>query len=385
MAAAQNQSADSPLAQPVTAVWGVGSERVKLLGKLGLHTVEDLLLHKPRRYEDRRKFLPIRQLQLKEAATVRGKVIAAGVKRWRKGQRAMFECILEDDSAAHLHCRWWQAQPWMEEYYAVGREFLVFGKPESLRPRTMDHPETEPMESSEDEFIHVNRIVPIHPLTEGLTARAMRTLVWRALEKFEKLIPEPEHGVLLSGGSRGAPPEGGIPNLPPRANAIRMLHFPEEESDATLAQRRLALDEFVALQVQIQSRRKKFEVSAKALACAGDNHLIKPFLARLGFKLTEAQTRVLREIRKDMGGMHPMRRLLQGDVGSGKTAVAACAALMALESGFNAALMAPTEILAEQHYRNFVKWLEPLGVKFELQTGNRKTFNIQHSTFNAQS
>ena len=105
--------------------------------------------------------------------------------------------------------------------------------------------------------------------------------------------------------------------------------------------------------VQIQPRRKNFESHAQALPCGGDNRLIKPFLARLGFKLTDAQTKVLREIREDMSGAHPMRRLLQGDVGSGKTAVAACTALMALESGFNVALMAPTEILAEQHFQNF--------------------------------
>ena len=112
--------------------------------------------------------------------------------------------------------------------------------------------------------------------------------------------------------------------------------------------------------------------------------MIKPFLARLGFKLTGAQTKVLREIRADMSGAHPMRRLLQGDVGSGKTAVAACTALMALESGFNVALMAPTEILAEQHFQNFSKWFEPLGVKVEMQTGNRKTSNIQHPTSNIE-
>ena len=111
---------------------------------------------------------------------------------------------------------------------------------------------------------------------------------------------------------------------------------------------------------------------SKALPCGGDNRLMKPFLAQLGFKLTDAQTNVLQEIRADMGGAHPMRRLLQGDVGSGKTVVAACTALMALESGFNVALMAPTEILAEQHFRNFQKWFEPLGVKVELQTGSRK-------------
>ena len=152
-----------------------------------------------------------------------------------------------------------------------------------------------------------------------------------------------------------------------------MIHFPEELTDVEIARQRLALDEFVELQTQIQSRRKKFEALAKALPCGGDNRLMKPFLAQLGFKLTAAQANVLKEIRADMGGKHPMRRLLQGDVGSGKTAVAACAALMALESGFNVALMAPTEILAEQHFRNFAKWFGPLGVKVELQTGSRKS------------
>jgi ATP-dependent DNA helicase RecG len=393
----------SPLAAPITALWGVGEERARLLARLEIFTVEDLLLHKPRRYEDRRKFLAIRELKLKEAATVRGKIVAAGVKRFKKGTRAMFECILDDGSAL-LHCRWWQMQPWMEEYYAVGREFLVFGKPESLKPRTIDHPETERIEPDDDEFIHVNRIVPIHPLTEGLTARVMRTLVWRALEKFENAIIEPALGVWPSSATAtqsfqassgktknnlqsgiAAPGDGRTPLLPARANAVRMIHFPEELADVEIARRRLALDEFIALQIQIQARRKKFTANAKALPCAGDNRLIKPFLAELGFKLTDAQTKVLREIRADMGGAQPMRRLLQGDVGSGKTAVAACAALMTLESGFNVALMAPTEILAEQHFRNFTKWFEPLGVKVELQTGSRKTQDVQSPKPKVQS
>jgi ATP-dependent DNA helicase RecG len=349
----------SPLQQPVATVWGVGEERARLLAKLDIFTVEDLLLHKPRRYEDRRKFLPIRDLQPGEAATVRGKIVAAGIKRFRGGARAMFECVFEDESA-RLHCRWWQAQPWMPDWYAVGREFLIFGKLDNeKKPRTFTHPETELVEPGDDEFIHVNRIVPAHPLTEGLTARVLRMLVWRALEKFENEIAEPEIKLDLK-------------TYPTRANAVRMVHFPEELTDVEIARQRLALDEFVALQFQIQSRRKKFEASAKALPCGGDNRLMKPFLAQLGFKLTVAQTKVLREIRVDMGGAHPMRRLLQGDVGSGKTAVAACSALMALESGFNVALMAPTEILAEQHHRNFVKWFEPLGVKVQLQTGSKK-------------
>ena len=372
----------SPLAQPVTSLWGVGPERAEQFKRLGIHTVEDLLLHRPRRYEDRRKFLPIRELQVGQPATVRGKVVAAGIKRWKKGERSMFECIL-DDGTARLHCRWWQGYPWMEEYYSVGREFLVFGKAESLRPRTFDHPECEPLEGGEEEFIHVNRIVPIHPLTEGLTARVMRGIVWRALERHEREIAEP-FGVPPLGGRGGGPAKAGTTNLPARANAIRMLHFPGEMEDAEIARRRLALDEFIELQRGVLARRRKFEASAKGLPCGGDNKFIKPFLAQLGFKLTDAQTRVLREIREDLRGAHPMRRLLQGDVGSGKTAVAACAALMTVESGFSVALMAPTEILAEQHFQNFKRWLEPLGVPVELRTGTWKTSNIKHRTSNVE-
>ena len=377
----------SPLAAPVISVWGVGEERAKLLARLDIFTVEDLLLHKPRRYEDRRKFLPIRELKLNEPATVRGIIVAAGSKRFKKGTRAMFECVF-DDGTARLHGRWWQAQPWMADWFTVGREFLIYGKLEDVKkPRTFTHPETELVEPGDDEFVHVNRIVPVHPLTEGLTARVMRSLVWRALEKFETEIAEPvwsrfqveSSRVQESKGDTAAALKPSTFNLQPstllpsRANAVRMIQFPGELTDVELARQRLALDEFVALQFQIQSRRKKFEAASKALPCGGDNRLMKPFLAQLGFKLTAAQTNVLREIRADLGGAHPMRRLLQGDVGSGKTAVAACSALMALESGFNVALMAPTEILAEQHFRNFSTWFAPLGVKVGLQTGSRKS------------
>ena len=353
---------------PVTAVPGVGEERRLLLERLKIVTVQDLLFHQPRRQEDRRKFLPISELKLKEAATVRGHVVAAGFKRWKKGTQSLFECVF-DDGTARLHCRWWHAQAWMQDWYTVGREFLIYGKPQSLKPRNIDHPETELVEPGDDEFIHVNRIVPFHPLTEGLTGRVMRTLVWRTLEKFGDQIGEPDF--LTAGGKNESPARPFYLALPSRASALRMLHFPEELSDVEIARRRLALDEFVALQLQIQGRRKKFEANAQALPCSGDNRWIKPFLQRLGFKLTEAQTGVLREIRADLGGRHPMRRLLQGDVGSGKTAVAACSALMALESGFNVALMAPTEILAAQHYENFSRWFAPLGIGVQLHTGRR--------------
>jgi ATP-dependent DNA helicase RecG len=363
----------SPLTNPVTSLWGVGAERAAQLARLEIFTVEDLLLHRPKRYEDRRHFRKISELTKDEPFTARGKIVALGLKRFRGGNKSVFEIIL-DDGSARLHCRWWNL-PFMENYFAMGDEVFVFGKLKETKPRTMDHPETEVIEPGEESFIHINRIAPIYPLTEGLPQRWLRGLMWRTLEKFEGQIECPAlvaQASSLRSALQTPRQAGSLPHFPSRSNAVHMTHFPEELTDVEIARQRLALDEFVELQLQIKSRRKNFEARTKGLPCGGDNRLMKPFLARLGFKLTESQTKVLREIRADMSGRHPMRRLLQGDVGSGKTAVAACSALMAIESGFNVALMAPTEILAEQHFRNFQKWFEPLGIKVELQTGSRK-------------
>ena len=337
---------------------GVGTERAAQLARLGLLTVEDLLLHRPRRYEDRRHFRSIAEMQTDEPATTRGHIVALGLKTYRGGNKSVFEIILEDGTG-RLHCRWWNL-PFMQNYFASGDEVFVFGRLNSIKPRTIDHPETEVIEGGEESSIHINRIAPIYPLTEGLPQRWLRSLIWHTLPQFES-------------DWRESLPRPAPPDFPTRARAIRMLHFPETLEDIEAARRRLALDEFIGLQKEIQARRKRFEARARGLPCAGNNRLIKPFLARLGFALTHAQTRVLREIRRDMGAAHPMRRLLQGDVGSGKTVVAACTALMALESSFHVALMAPTEILAAQHFETFKRWFEPLGIQVQLQTGSHKS------------
>jgi len=350
--------APPPLAAPVNSLWGVGGERTQQLARLKLFTVGDLLLHAPRRYEDRRHFRSIAELTKDEARTTRGKIVALGLKKFKQGQKSVFEIIL-DDGTARLHCRWWNL-PFMQNYFMMGDEVFVHGKLLETKPRTIDHPETEVIEAGEESSIHINRIAPIYPLTEGLPQRWLRGLIWRTLLQFGSQVAEPWPGFSQA-------------TLPTRANAVRMLHFPEEFSDCEIARRRLALDEFVELQRGILGRRKNLESHSAGLPCGGDNRWMRPFLAGLGFKLTEAQTRVLREIRADLTGPHPMRRLLQGDVGSGKTAVAACAALMTLESGFNVVLMVPTEILAEQHHRNFTKWFGALGISVEYQTGSRKT------------
>ncbi len=353
----ESESQVSLLEMPITVLRGVGSERAALLARLGIRSVADLLLHRPRRHEDRRVISRISELRLHYPGSVAGKIVAQGVKTWKRKTRSVFEMIVEDGTG-RLHCRWWD-MPYMEQYFHVGDTVLVYGKPSSMRPLAIDHPETEVIEQGEEASIHIGRIVPVYPLTEGVTQRWLRSLVWQALERFGHEVVEPWSKIPATGYMS-------------RAEAIRRLHFPESFEEAESARQRLALDEFTSFQIPLQRRRQNLELHARALPCGGDNHLIRPFLKLLEFKLTEAQTRVLRELRHDMSGPHPMRRLLQGDVGSGKTVVAACVALMAIESGYNVAIMAPTEILAEQHAHNFTKWFSPLGIPVVLMTGSHK-------------
>ncbi len=372
---------------------------MEFFAKLGVATVEDLLLLQPRRHEDRRTGWSIGLLPLKIPATVLGRIIAQGTNFYAKKTKSTFEFIL-DDGTGRLHCRWWNV-PWLAEKFRVGDEVFVHGKLLSLKPRTMDHPETEIVEADGEASTHLHRIVPVYPLTEGLSQRWLRGLLWRALEEYGGQIPE-RHGEWLARGRGGAGLGSGLragaktaaaaPDLDPnpalsltRAAAVRSLHFPAELPEVELARQRLALDEFLDLQLAVRARRDKLLANAHSLPCKGDNHLIRPYLAQLGFPLTDSQTTVLREIRADLARGTPMRRLLQGDVGSGKTIVAGCTALMALESGHSVALMAPTEILAEQHFRNFTQWLKPLGVSVELRTGSRKTTPpSQLATLNSQ-
>ncbi|MEI7728434.1 MAG: ATP-dependent DNA helicase RecG [Verrucomicrobiota bacterium] len=346
------------LSTPLNRLYGVGAERCAQLARLGLLTLEDLFLHAPRRYEDRRHCTPIADLQADECAVVRGTIVACGVKYWSKRTRSLFELVLEDGTR-RLHCQWYNCD-FLERVYARGQELAVYGKVSGVRPFTMRHPEVEILDPGEEPSLHMNRIVPVYPLTEGLPQRWLRSLVWRNLQAFGRLIVEPHPGSL---------PEGFVSRL----EAVRRLQFPDTLAEPDTARRRLAFDEFLELQLRMLTRRRNLQANAPGLVCRGDNRWIKPFLGGLSFKLTEAQTRVLREIRADLGGPHPMRRLLQGDVGSGKTVVAACAALMALESGCSVALMAPTEILAEQHWRNFQRWFDALGITVHLRTGSRKT------------
>ena len=343
----------------MAALAGVGGERASRLAKLGIRTVIDLLWHGPRRYEDRNQPHEAKALAKGDTGTVAGPIVAAGVKRMRHG-KSLFEFIL-DDGTARLHCRWWN-MPYMERYYKTGDFVHVHGKLTSEKPRTMDHPEAEVAEEGE-EFIHLKRIVPVYRLTDGIKQRWLRAAMWRSVDQFADLVPDTNPGLLAGDDSHWL-------RLP---EAFKAVHFPDDLGQTELARERLALEEFIRFQRQIRERRKIFQAKVKALPCGGDDRLVTPFLDALGFGFTGAQQRAWGDIARDMAGSHPMRRLLQGDVGSGKTAVAACAALRAIESGFSVVVLAPTEILAEQHHRVFSRWLEPLGIPVYLHTGARKT------------
>lgn len=347
----------SLLDRPLREVKGIGGERQEQLARLKLFTLGDLFLNRPRRYEDRRQYQKIASVKKGEATAVNGKIIAQGVKRFRHRRGSVYEFVM-DDGSAHLTCRWWNL-PYMERYFKVGDEVCVYGRVVGMKPLTIDHPETEVVVAGEENSVHLHRIVPVYRLTDGLPQRWIRSLMWRIFEERGEVITD-RNPVLLKD------------SYPPRPDALQMIHFPGEWEDLEFARERLALDELIELQENFKRRRAKLRSLAKALPCGGDNRLIKPFLAGLGFELTGAQTTVLKEIRHDMTAGEPMRRLLQGDVGSGKTVVAASAALMAMEAGYNAVIMAPTEILAEQHFDNFRTWFEPLGLSVNLRTGSRK-------------
>ena len=355
----------TPLEQALADFPRVGRDRAEQLSRLGLVTIQDLLLQRPRRYEDRRNLCPIKSLSKDEPQLCHGIVVTKGVKRFRGGRQAVFECVL-DDNSAQLHLRWWN-MPYIENYFNTGDEVLAYGKPSSLKPRTMDHPETEVFTDTDEARIHLDRVVPVYPLTEGLPQRWMRQLAWRVVEQFAKEIDEPDFN---------------IPQLLHRSQAIRQIHFPEELEDAENARRRLALDELIVLQKDIHKRRANLETNAKSRSCMGENKWTVSFTEALPFKLTPAQSSVIKEITTDLSTDLPMRRLLQGDVGSGKTVVAAMAILKALESGYNALLMTPTEILAEQHRYTFRQWFEPLGLRVALQTGSHHEVDTHPTLLN---
>ena len=344
---------------PLTALEWIPPQRQRQLERFGLATVGALLTHFPKRYEDRTQFDRFPTGDSSEPVCVCGIVKKTGVRRIR-GYQKMFDVVLEEEAAHALSppllCRWFNAH-WVEKLIVHGQRLVVYGKPKvSGSGVVIAHPEFEVVEDDTEVSIHLQRLVPIHPATGGLSPRVLRALIWAVLEKLcddevEPLIPP-------------------ALDATPSSWALRQIHFPDSWATRDQARRHLVLNEFFAMQISIAAKRTEQSAQPGAVHCESDS-LLRRMHAALPFPLTGAQLRSIAEIRADLAAPRPMNRLLHGDVGSGKTLVALSAMLLTVEAGYQAALMAPTQILAEQHYLTLRHLCAPLGLRVALRTAAR--------------
>ncbi len=349
-------AADTPLEN---FSW-VPAARCAALKRLGLRTLRDLLFHFPRRHEDRRQFDRLPEGDSSRPVCLQGRVVKVVGKRFG-GWKKMVEAIVENEGGGAFSdrwtCRWFNAH-YIQKMLFSGDRVVVFGKTKTKGNGVfMDHPEFEVIEEDGELSLHFDAIVPVHPAGEGVTPKLLRSLVHRALEEpclaeIESIFPEGNAGENL-------------------AEALRSYHFPPSWEALENARRRLVTEEFFELQSVLLYRREAARTHAGTAKRSGGK-LFSAFCASLPFTLTDDQKKCVEEIRSDLRSPHPMQRLLQGDVGTGKTAVATATSLDAIEAGWQVAFMAPTQILAEQHYKTIRNWLEPLKLRVGLQTAARR-------------
>ena len=341
--------------RPVTDLKGVGTALALKLQRLGIHQLQDLFFHLPARYQDRTRLSAMGGLMPSIEAVVEGEVQLCDIQM---GRRRALLCRLHDGTGS-LTLRFFHFNAAQKNQLSKGAHVRCFGE---VRPGPagleMVHPEYRVLKAGKEEPLE-QALTPIYPLTEGVTQSRLRSLILQALDMLgsqplDELVPETELKRR---------------NYPALTDAIHYLHKPPVDADQQAllsgshpAQRRLAFEELLAHNLTLRQARTKIQrYGAPPLKATG--RLSRPFLDQLPFQLTGAQLRVAREVARDMNSEQPMLRLVQGDVGSGKTMIAVLAALQSIENGRQAAVMAPTEILAEQHYINFKGWLEPMGLK----------------------
>lgn len=339
----------------------VTNKELEALKKLSIESALELLNHFPKRYEDRRRFDAFPSQAGASPVCVRGVVIDSS-RGGFGGRKSFYEITIMSGKGDHvfaggkLTCRWFN-MPYISKMLAAGHEVIVYGKVKDSNGRLIiDHPEFEVIGEEGNSSIHVERIVPVYKLTSGIQQRRLREIVWQALELLDAES-------IVEGYS--------VDESYPKIDAYKDIHFPEVLETQQAAQRYFALEEFFHLQLAVAYRKYHYQ-KEQGRVMGKKKTLLKKFYDSLPFDLTGAQKRSVKEIAADMERGIPMHRMLQGDVGSGKTFVALCAALLAVESGAQVAMMAPTQILAEQHYLGFKKWLDPLGVKVGLCSGNRR-------------
>jgi len=346
------------LTTPLQYVKGVGPHRAKQLERKGLVTVGDALFHLPLRHEDRTRFTPLRAIRPGEVVTCAG--VVAGISPAPPGRRRQPLVILLRDESGYGTATVW-GRPWVARAVQRGQRMIVHGRGARYKDKvTLQVQEWETVDAADDEPIHAGALVPVYSSTEGLPQQALRSLLWRLVEAHAHEIEE-----TLPDAVRARR------RLLPLADAVRGAHFPTSEGARAAAVRRLAFDDFLLLQLGLAILRSR-TTRQRGVSMRPRGELIARLRASLPFSLTAAQERVWDDIRRDMAAPYPMHRLLQGDVGSGKTVVAALAVCAAVEAGYQAAVMAPTEILAEQHLATFRRLLEPLGIGVTLLTSGLK-------------
>jgi len=354
-----------PGQMPASSLPGVGPALAASLARLGLVTLQDLWFHLPLRYEDRTRLTPIRELRAGDTAQVEGRVEAIE-KGFR--YRPQLRIAIGDDSQATLLLRFFHFNNAQVNQLAVGARLRCFGEARhGAQGLEMVHPQYRRIAADASAPVE-ELLTPVYPVTEGLGQARLAALIERAL----KLLPAEEALELLPEHLRK------VHKLTSLRAALLYVHRPPPDADlaqleagAHPAQQRLAFEELLAQHLSLKRLRDRVRAHA-APAMRGDGALRKAFLATLPFAPTKAQVRVTADVVRDLAAAAPMLRLVQGDVGSGKTVVAALAALCAAEAGFQTALMAPTELLAEQHFRNFHKWMTPLGVDVVWLAGKLK-------------
>ena len=340
---------------PVTYLKGVGPARAEALRRLGVFTAGDLLFHIPHRYEDASTIAPIATLETGMNGTVIGRVISKGILPTRKGLR-IFQAVLKDSSGMIEAA--WPGQPYLDRSIQKGDMLLVTGTVRFFHGRQLQPREFINLGDDEEADTEQGRVLSVYPATEGLSFKVIRSIIASHLDALLGLVEEYLPREVLSAVA-----------VPPIRDALRMVHRPSSLSEANEGRSRLAFEELFFIQLLHQRARAISRTARKGIRFENKRDLTSRLRQSLPFELTGAQVRASREIFADMCSDRRMHRLLQGDVGSGKTIVALFAALLANENGYQAALMAPTELLAEQHARTFSGMLAPLGIEPVLVTG----------------
>ncbi|MFQ5636482.1 MAG: ATP-dependent DNA helicase RecG [bacterium] len=356
-------SVQNKLNTAVQFLKGVGERRAQCLKEVEVHTAFDLLYYFPRRYLDRSFITRIKDLRQDATVTVVGKIQFSGIK---KGKRRRFMLVVFDGSG-YLNCVWFNRVDFWNRVFKQGETVAFSGKVGRFGDYQMVHPEYDKLsENGENDFLHTGRIIPLYPSTEalgrvGLDSRGFRRVLKGALKNYAPLLQEILPADLIK-----------RQQLISLQEAVRNIHFPAGREALIEARKRLKFDELFYLELMLAFRKRQHSIKKKGIEFLKVGERTRSLIESLPFELTSAQKKVIREIREDMKKDVPMNRLLQGDVGSGKTMVALISMMMSIENGYQAALMAPTEILAEQHFLTLQNFLNEFGVTVVLLIGAQK-------------